>query len=349
MDHPPSSANLPAGELDEEVARVHREAVLIDAVCPLVSARRHLDWYVEGGFTAVAPTVAIYENAWQTVKELGAWHEHVRRQPKLVVVRRAADIEMAKREGQLGLILHFQNSDPVENDLNLVDAYKVLGVGVIQLCYNVRNRAGTGATEARDEGLSRFGERLIARCNEAGVIVDCAHTGRQTTLDAISVSAKPVIISHANPKGAFDCARNIDDVQIRAVRDKGGVIGVVGFSHFLGTEARPTLDRYVDHMDYLVNVAGVEHVCIGLDYFRFQHPVATDAEAQAMYDAAIASGKWSRDTYGPPPYYYPAGIETPRTMINLTRRLLERGYREDAIRKIYGGNLLRVYRDAWGG
>lgn len=333
----------------DEVERIHRDAILIDDVCPLVQTRKYLDWYAEGGFTATAPTVAIYENAWQTIKELGAWHDHVRRHPELLIVRRAADIEQAKREGRLGLILHFQNSDPVENDLNLVDAYKQLGVGVMQLCYNVRNRVGTGATEERDEGLSRFGEKFVERCNEVGVLVDCSHTGRQTTLDAIAHSQKPVIISHANPKAVFDCQRNIDDVQIRAIADKGGVIGVVGYAYFLGRDVRPTLDRYIDHMDYLVSMAGLDHVCIGIDYFRFQYPVATEAEARVMYDAAIASGKWSRETYAPPPYHYPEGIETPRTMINLTRRLLERGYSEDAIRKIYGGNLLRVYREIWGG
>ena len=333
----------------DEAERIHREAILIDDVCPLIQTRRYLDWYQEGGFTAVAPTVAIYENAWQTVKELGAWHDHVRRNPDLVIVRHAADIEAAKREGKLGLILHFQNTDPVENDLNLVDAFKALGVGVMQLCYNVRNRVGTGATEDNDEGLSHFGEKFVARCNDARVIVDCSHTGRQTTLDAIAASSRPVIFSHANPKGVFDCQRNIDDTQIRAIAEKGGVIGVVGYAYFLGREQRPTLDSYIDHMDYLVRVAGVEHVCIGIDYFRFQYPVATEAEAQVMYDAAISSGKWSKETYLPPPYYYPAGIETPRTMLNLTRRLLERGYKEDAIKKIYGRNLLRVYREVWGG
>jgi membrane dipeptidase len=149
-----------------EAERVHRSAILIDDVCPLVQTRKYLDWCAEGGFTATAPTVAIYENAWQAIMELGAWHDHVRRHPELLIVRKAADIERAKSEGLLGLILHFQNTDPVENDLNLVDAYKALGVGVMQLCYNVRNRNGTGATEQRDDGLSRFGEKFVDRCNK---------------------------------------------------------------------------------------------------------------------------------------------------------------------------------------
>jgi membrane dipeptidase len=328
--------------------RLHDDAILIDDVCPLLADRRYTEWYREGGFTAVAPTVAIYENAWQTVKALGAWHAWVARNPSCVVVRSAADIEAAKRDGRLGLILHFQNSDPVENDLDLVNAYKELGVGVIQLCYNVQNRVGSGATERDDRGLSTFGEAFVARCNEARVVIDCSHTGRQTTLDAIAASRQPVIFSHANPKGAFDCARNIDDVQIRAIADKGGVIGAVGFGPFLGTDPRPTLDRYIDHIAYLVRVAGAEHVCLGLDYFRYQHPVASDEEARAMYDAAIASGKWSAGTYPPPPYHYPEGIETPRTMRTLTRGLVARGFDETTIRRLYGLNLLRVYRDVWG-
>ena len=336
-------------DADEAASRLHRDAILIDDVCPLLADKRYLGWYREGGFTAVAPTVAIYENAWQTVKELGAWHAFVARDPSCVIIRRAADIETAKKAGQLGLILHFQNTDPVENDLNLVNAYKELGVGVMQLCYNVQNRVGAGATERGDRGLSIFGEAFVGRCNEAGVIIDCSHTARQTTLDAIAASRQPVIFSHANPKGVFDTARNIDDVQIKAVADKGGVIGVVGFPQFLGSETRPSLDRYIDHIAYLTNVAGAEHVCLGIDYFRYQDPVASEAEARAMYDAAISSGKWTREAYPPPPYYYPEGIETPRTMVNLTRRLLARGFDEKTIRQIYGLNLLRVYRDVWGG
>ena len=334
---------------EQDADRLHEDAILIDDVCPLLADKRYLGLYQEGGFTAVAPTVAIYENAWQTLKELGAWHAFVARDPSLVVVRRAADIEAAKKAGKLGLILHFQNTDPVENDLNLVNAYKELGVGVMQLCYNVQNRIGAGATERGDRGLSVFGEAFIARCNEAGVLIDCSHTARQTTLDAIAASRQPVIFSHANPKGVFDTPRNIDDVQIRAVADKGGVIGVVGFPQFLGNETRPTLDRYIDHIAYLINVAGAEHVCLGIDYFRYQHPVATEQDARAMYDAAIASGKWTREAYPPPPYYYPEGIETPRTIVNLTRRLLARDFDEMTIRQVYGLNLLRVYRDVWGG
>jgi membrane dipeptidase len=332
----------------DDAERLHGDAILIDDVCPLLADKRYLGWYREGGFTAVAPTVAIYENAWQTVKELGAWHAHVARDPSYLIVRRAADIEIAKREGKLGLILHFQNSDPVENDLNLVNAYKALGVGVMQLCYNVLNRVGSGATEPNDRGLSVFGRRFVERCNDVGVLIDCSHTGRQTTLDAVAASSKPVIISHANPKGVFDCDRNIDDDQIRAIADKGGVIGVVGFPQFLGPDPRPTLDRYIDHMAYLITVAGAEHVCLGIDYFRYQHPVATEQEARGMYDAAISSGKWTSASYPPPPYYYPEGIETPRTMVNLTRGLLARGFDEATIRRVYGLNLLRVYREVWG-
>src|SRR5690606_23579948 len=141
--------------------------------------------------------------------------------------------------------------DPVEDDLHLLDTYKALGVGVIQLTYNVRNRLGDGASEETDAGLSHFGIAFVRRCNELGIIVDCSHTGARTTLDAIEVSSQPVIFSHANARAVHPSNRNITDEQIRALAAKGGVIGVVGFPGFVSHMARPSLDRFIDHIDHI--------------------------------------------------------------------------------------------------
>lgn len=327
---------------------LHRNTMIVDAVAPLLREKSYLDWYVQGGVTAVAPTVAIYEDAGQALREIGSWLAHIRRNPNLVLVRGAGDILRAKTSGQLGVILHFQGSDPIENHLDLLDAYRALGVGVIQLAYNVRNRICDGAEETEDAGLSRFGRDFVRRCNEVGIIVDCSHTGERSSLEAMAMSTSPVVFSHANARAVHDSRRNITDDQIRAAAATGGLIGVAGFPGFVSASSSPTLDQLIDHVDHVVRLVGAAHVGLGLDYYPGQHGVADERSARRNYEAALASGKWQAQTYPAPPHRYPEGIETPRTLPAFTARLLQRGYSAEEVKLILGGNWLRVYESVWG-
>ena len=331
-----------------EFDRVHQEAIVIDGTCPLLNDETYAAWWIEGGATAAAPTVGAHERAGGTLKNLARWRRIIARDERLVLVRSAADIERAKANDQFGIIFHFQNTTALEDDLNLVDAFKDLGVGMIQLTYNTRNRVGDGAEERTNAGLSHFGVRLIERLNEARVIVDCSHTGERTTLEAIARSTAPVVFSHANVKALRPSARTITDQQIKAAAETGGLIGIVGYPAFVSASPRPTLDEFIAHIDYVVELVGSDHVGLGIDYYQGQAGVADLATAEALYRGAVASGRWNPESYPPPPYHYPAGIETPRTLPNLTRRLLERGYSEDDTKKIIGGNWLRVFREVWG-
>jgi len=326
---------------------LHRDAVVIDAVCPLLRQKKYVDWYYEGGVTVAAPTVASGEGAGATLREIARWKATIAADPRLVQVDSVAGIRAAKRDGKLGLLFHFQGTGPIEDEPELVLAYKALGVGIIQLAYNVKNFVGDGADERTDAGLSYFGVRLIEAMNKARVIVDCAHTGVRTSLDAVEASSAPVVISHGNPRALHDVRRNLPDDLIRAVAKTGGLVGAVGFPAFIGPSPRPTLDQFIDHIVYLVDLIGIDHVGLGIDYYNAQYPVMTDAEATTWYQAQLQQGRWRPGTYPPPPHYYPEGIETPQTMPNLTRRLLERGFAPDDVRKVLGDNWMRVYAAVW--
>jgi membrane dipeptidase len=327
---------------------LHKHSIVIDAVCPLVmDDPSYLDWYREGGVTALAPTMASTESARATLNRLAFWHRLFRERDDLLLVRKAQDVELAKHSGRLGIYLHFQGTDPIEDNFDLIDLYKDLGVGVIQLAYNVKNRVGDGCEEKTDGGLSRFGIKLVERLNRARVIVDCTHTGLRTSLDAIEHSTAPVILSHSNAKSVQSNPRNVTDELIDAIAQSGGVIGMVGFPSMVAGTEKPSLDQFIAHIDAIVQRVGIDHVGLGLDYYSGQAGVASDEEALRGYNGAISSGLWST-AYPPPPHHYPSGIETPRTLPNLTRRLLQRGYGEDDIRKILGGNWLRIMRSVWG-
>ncbi len=254
-------------------------------------------------------------------------------------VTTTADIHEAKRQGKLGIVFHFQNTDPFGDNLDLVEAFHRLGLHMVQLTYNRRNRVGDGCAERTDAGLSHFGLELVRELNRLGIVVDCTHTGRQTTLDAIEASTRPPVFSHANALALCRARRNIDVEQMRAVAAKDGLVGIVGFPAFVKAGPNPTLDDLLDHIDYMRDRIGVDHIGIGLDYYGTGSPAA--------YAEAIRRGLWRADEYPAPPHHYPAGIEDASRLPNITLGLLRRGYREDDVLKILGGNWLRVFRDNW--
>lgn len=333
-----------------DAATLHAEAIVIDATCPLANLERCVDWWREGGTTVIAPTiVGIDGNARTGFAQMGRWQRYLRQHgDTTLLVLRAGDVERARTEGRLGLILHCQGTALIEDEVDLLDAYHAAGLRIVQLCYNTKNLIGDGAGERTDSGLSHFGLRVVKRLNDLRLIVDCAHTGHRTSLDAVEHSSAPVIISHANARAVHDNARNIDDDLIRAIAASGGVIGTVGFPGFLESAGQPTLDRFIDDIAYKADLVGIEHVGLGIDYYQGQHPVADDADAALKYETLLAQGLWRASEYPPPPWRYPEGIETPRTLPVLTARLLERGFAEDDVRRILGLNWLRVYRAVWG-
>lgn len=332
----------------ESADAVHRDAIVIDGTCPLLRRREFVDWYIEGGATACTPTVGSTAPAEDTLRNLGAWHHLIGTRKDLVLVGQAEQILAAKRDRKLGLIFHFQGADPIENDLDLVDAFHALGVRMVQLTYNIRNRVGDGCEEAGNAGLSTFGLDLVRRLNETRIIVDGSHTGERTTLEAIEASTRPFVFSHANARAVHACPRNISDQQIKAAAATGGLIGINGFPAFLGKSAHPTIEDFLRHLDHVVELVGIEHAALGIDYYEGMHPVASDAEADKMYKSQLAQRRWSADVYPPPPHHYPAGMGTPRELPNLTAQLLSHGYNEAETRKILGENWLRVMRAVWG-
>jgi len=331
-----------------DAQKLHADSIVIDGCCPLLVNMNYIDWYKEGGCTVVTPTVGGFYPTIISFTFIAAWLEFIRSRDDLILVESASHVREAKQSGKTGVVLHFQGTDPIDGNADHVNAFKKLGVGIMQLTYNTENKVGFGA-QVEDNGLKKFGRKLIKRCNDAKVIVDCSHTGYRTTMEAIECSEKPVIFSHANPMGAYRTAtaRNIEDDQIKAIAQTGGLIGVTGFPGFLSGESQPSLNLFLDHIEHLVQVGGIDHVSLGIDYYLGQHPIADPKDAQANYDQLVSEGHWKVGDYPPPPHYYPRGIETPEKLPALTEALLGRGYKPEDVQKILGLNLLRVYEAVW--
>ena len=329
--------------------QLHENSIVIDGTCPLLEDPNYIDWYIEGGVTIATPTVGGPVPAQMSLDLIGYLLEFIRCRDDLVLIESAQDVYDAKSAGKTGLVFHFQGTDAIGDDLNNVNLFHKLGVRIMQLTYNVDNLIGSGA-QVEDNGLTDFGREFIDRCNDVRVIVDCSHTGVRTTLEAIQASKRPVICSHSNSKQVFETQsdRNINDQQIRAISESGGVVGVVGFPGFISSSSTPSMAKFLLHIDHIVKVGGIDHVSLGIDYYPGQHPIADDHEAIRLFESYVEAGAWSGPDYPRPPHIYPAGIETPKTMPRLTEALLNHGYSEEETKKILGLNLLRVYREVWG-
>jgi len=333
--------------------QVHKELVVIDGCTNLTGLDKdpqYLDWYKQGGATAIVLTVSSAVMAAtsnirhkdDTLDHLGYISRLLQSRDDLLLVRSASDIATAKQTGKLGLFLQFQNAVVVESNLDLVNMYKALGVNVIGLAYNTRNQYANGVTERVDGGLSDAGIALIKRMNEAKVIVDVAHTGTRSGLDAVETSTAPVVLSHSNSREYFASQRNTPNELIKAVAKSGGLIGSVMYPSFVGASPTPTMADYVGNIDYLVQLVGIDHVAIASDYTN--QISMTEAQQRAAYKVMIDSGAWDKKTYPYDVLIYPQGIETPKTLFNLTDALLARGYKKEDIAKIWGGNWVRVMK-----
>jgi len=332
-----------------DAMELHKRSIVFDGTCPLLNDTRYIDYWRQGGVTVAAPTVAADDDSKSALAKIGRWFRIIReRSDDLMHVKSTDDFLRAKSRKKLGILFHFQNTLPLERNLDLVGVYHALGVRVIQLTYNVKNFVGDGCDERTDSGLSDFGVSLIREMNRVGIAVDLSHTGVRTTLDAMQVSEAPVVFSHGNARSVCDNPRNLTDEQIKALAASRGVIGLNGFPAFVSKSARPTLDDMLKHLDYIADLVGIDHVGIGMDFFAGQAGIASQQGAEQMYRSALARGAWKKSAYPPPPYHYPEGMEDPRSFANLTETLLRRGYSVEQTRKVLGANFMRVYSEIWG-
>ncbi|MDX8499042.1 dipeptidase [Mesorhizobium sp. VK4C] len=337
-----------------EADRIHHDSIVIDAVAPLLDRKKYVESYKKGGVTCVAPTVSGGSSSSPAValQEIASWLRFLRSRQDLKLVQKASDIEDAKRDGQMGILLHFQGTGPFGTDLNLVEAFQSLGVRMVQLTYNKRDYVGNGCEEEIDEGLSNFGKSLVRRLNENRIVVDCTHTGYKTTMDALSLTTQPAVFSHSNSAALFPSRRNIQDDQVKAAAATGGLVAVTAVPQFVvpanGGAARPSLDDLIAHIDHFVSLVGIDHVGLGLDYWWGTLPFSDVDTAIEMWEHYVSVGMWSPAAYPRPPHYNPPEIERPEMLLGMTQGLLRRGYKENDVQKILGLNWLRVFRDVWG-
>jgi membrane dipeptidase len=327
--------------VNDRSRKLHDEAIVIDGLEISNWGENVFRNMREGGLTAVNCTISILENFRQTINNIAWWHEAFSKHADMIMpVKTVGHIQKAKLSGKTGIIFGLQNTSAIEDDLSLLSIFHELGVRVIQLTYMEANLVGQGCLERIDSGLTNFGIEMVEEMNRLGILIDLSHVGYRTTMDAIEVSKRPVVFTHANPKSLCDHPRNKPDDAIRALVRKGGVIGATVFPAFLPAGNKSTIMEFLDVVGYLVKMVGIDHVAIGTDF--------TEAQPKKFFDW-ILTGKSKK---GPAlkldhPLKNPEGIQAAADFPNLTEALLTRGYAEPDVKKILGENLMRVFRDVW--
>ena len=224
-----------------------------------------------------------------------------------------ADLYRLKSEGKKAIMLGIENGYAIGNDISNIERFRNRGVVYMTLCHNGNNQL-CGSARFNDEGLgvNAFGEQVIKEMNRVGMMVDISHAGEQTFYDALNISSKPIVASHSSARALCNHPRNLTDDQLKALADKGGVAQVTLYSGFLKEQGMATIQDAIDHLNHMVNIMGIEHVGIGTDFDG---------------DGGIT------------------GCASASELINFTRCLLKERYNEADIRRIWGGNFLRVMEE----
>lgn len=281
--------------------------------------------------------------AWQfsdVVYELGMrFSDFEHHKDQVVIARCAEDIRKAKREGKVAIVAHLENSGAIGNVLDRLDVLYGLGFKCMGLTYNDSNYIGGGRTDRIDTGLTDFGFTVIERMNELGILIDLAHAGDTVIKETLEISKKPCCTTH-------DCCMEVSknprckpDSTLKAIADKGGVIGLQAVPNTLSKKPEQGIEDVLQNIDHAVKVAGIDAVAVGTDTMFGDHV--------ALHKKILESVSLGKQLKAfPAPYM--KGIENPADFVNVTRGLVKRGYSENDIKKIVGGNVMRIFEEVVG-
>ena len=316
--------------------KIHSQSLVWDAhACfPLNpnSDLSELKRYRDSGVNFVSLNIGMDMDPFENVIQvLACFRKYIAAHPDdLVLALAVDDVIGAKTSGKLAIAFDLEGSDPLRGDLNLISFYYDLGVRQMLLAYNKDNRASGGCMEGHI-GLTDFGKQVIREMNRVGMVVDVTHMSYRATMEAFEVSERPVIFSHSNPKALRDNARNITDEQIKACAKTGGVIAINGIGDFLGGT---TSEIMVQHIEYVMDLVGPEHVGIGLDYV---------VDKQELIDYI----EGHPDVFPPDKMNDYLAFVEPEQLMEITNLLCKNGHSEQVIAGVLGGNFLRVAKQVW--
>jgi membrane dipeptidase len=336
-------------EIEEHVARLHRHGLVdlhFDMPMDLYEKRARPNLLVtdflpdlEAGDIGVVGVALFVED--QFLPEMGLrvaldqiarLYTEVDQSERFVICKSHREISEARAKGKIALLITMEGVEPLGSDLDLLRVFYELGVRSLGLTHARRNAAGDGALFAASGspcgGLTEFGRDVVRECERLGVIIDLAHISPAGFDDIFEITTKPLIVSHTNARRYYDIERNISDEQIKMVGARGGVIGINAVLVSPHKE-EATLDRYIDHIEHVGDLIGIDRVAIGFDFLEF---------ISRRWSAAERTAFEKKFTHA----HFIPDLSSHAQTRNLTRRLIERGFKDGEIEGILFGNWMRI-------
>tara|TARA_R110002073_G_scaffold236841_1_gene397869 strand:+ start:968 stop:1942 length:975 start_codon:yes stop_codon:yes gene_type:complete len=298
----------------------------------------------EGGVDAIHVTISYHETFRETVLNFEKWNRWFEQHPDLIMKGLwASDIDRARKTGRTAVFFGFQNPAPIEDDIGLVEIVHSLGARFMQLSYNNQSLLATGCYEAEDPGITRMGRQVIREMNRVGLVVDMSHSADRSTIEAADISERPIVISHANPHDWQPALRNKRDAVIRAVTERGGMLGFSLYPHHLKGKSDCTLDSFCQMVADTAARYGAEHLGIGSDLCQDQPDSVVEWMRVGRWSKEIDYGEGSAAAPGFPPM--PAWFRDNRDFGNIEDGLRATGLSAEEVAGIMGGNWYRFFAE----
>ena len=324
---------------------IHRQQIVIDGLQYSNWSREIFEQLQAGGVTMVHATIVYHEQIRETLLRIGEWNRMFEQHGDLIMpVKSADDIRLAKQLGKVGIMFGAQNCSPIEDDIDMVAIMRELNLMIMQLTYNNQSLLACGCYEAEDSGVTRFGRQVIAEMNRVGMIVDMSHSAERSTLEAIEISSRPIVISHANPNSFHPAKRNKSDTVLKALGESGGLLGFSLYPFHLKNGPDCTLEDFCDMVARTADLMGVDQIGIGTDLCQQQPLEVLEWMRNGRWSKEMDYGEGSKSNADwPRPLEW---FKDSRDFPNLTKGLLDRGFSEQDVAKVMGLNWLNFFDEA---
>ena len=298
----------------------------------------------EGSVDAVHVTIAYHENFRETVANIAQWNDYFERFPDLIFQGKTGDdVRLARETSRTAIFYGFQNPSPMEDDIRLIEILHALGARFMQLTYNNQSLLATGCYEENDTGITRMGKEVIEEMNRIGLVVDMSHSAERSTLEAMEISARPIVITHANPGFWEPALRNKSDAVLKALGQNNGMLGFSMYPHHLKGKGGCTLRNFCEMIAKTAEMIGIDHIGLGSDLCQDQPDSVVEWMRVGRWTKKIDYGEGSVKNAGFPPM--PTWFKDNRDFGNIEQGLLEVGFSAEDTAKIMGDNWLKFFDD----
>ena len=324
---------------------MHNDLIVIDGLQYSNWDRTIFEQLKQGGVTMVHVTIVYHEQIRETLLRISEWNRHFELNSDLIMpVKNADDIRLAKSVGKVGIMFGAQNCSPIEDDIGMVSVMREVNMMIMQLTYNNQSLLATGCYESNDSGVTRFGRQVIQEMNRVGMVVDMSHSAERSTLEAIEISERPIVISHANPISFHDAKRNKSDTVLKALGNSGGLLGFSLYPFHLKNGPDCTLEDFCTMVADTADLMGIDQIGIGTDLCQNQPVSILEWMRNGRWSKEMDYGEGSKSNADwPRPLSW---FKDSRDFPNITQGLKQHGFNDADIAKVMGQNWLTFLDDA---